>query len=79
MTRGKLTAEDIDWLEQRISAAVEPVVPRPGFVRDAKQALLREAAAHDSDGPTWVVAAYWLAGVAAIVLAVVALLRRRTG
>jgi hypothetical protein len=77
MTRGKLTAEDIDWLERRINAAVEPVAPRPGFVRDAKQALLRQAVEQGAGGPTWVVAAYWLVGVAAILLAVVALLRRR--
>lgn len=36
----KLTPEDIAWLERQLSAAVEPVAPRPEFVVRAKQELM---------------------------------------
>ncbi|HEY3291691.1 MAG TPA: hypothetical protein VGK87_16280 [Anaerolineae bacterium] len=37
--RSKLTPDDIQWLEHRLSRALEPVEPRPAFVHDAKEAL----------------------------------------
>ena len=37
--RSKLTAEDVVWLEDRLSIALAPVEPRPAFVHDAKEAL----------------------------------------
>jgi hypothetical protein len=38
--KSKLTSEDVEWLEQRLSTAMSPVEPRAEFVHDAKQALL---------------------------------------
>jgi hypothetical protein len=38
--KSKLTSEDVEWLEQRLSTAMSPVEPRAKFVHDAKQALL---------------------------------------
>lgn len=38
--KSKLTSEDVEWLEQRLSTAMSPVQPRAEFVHDAKQALL---------------------------------------
>lgn len=48
----KLTPEDIIWLEQRLSAAVAPVAPRPEFVRRAKQELMNAPASHPL--PRWI-------------------------
>ncbi len=36
----KLTPEDVAWLERRLSDAIEPITPRPEFVRRAKQELM---------------------------------------
>lgn len=38
--KSKLTSEDVEWLEQRLSTAMSPVEPRAEFVHDAKRALL---------------------------------------
>jgi hypothetical protein len=38
--KSKLTSEDVEWLEQRLSSAMSPVEPRAEFVHDAKRALL---------------------------------------
>ncbi len=37
----KLTAEDMTWLEDRLSAVSEPVNPRPEFVNRARNELMR--------------------------------------
>ncbi len=76
MTRAKLTAEDIDWLERRIHAAVGPVSPRPQFVNDAKAALLREAAQGETRRLAWWPAAYFMVCLAGLLLVVVAARRR---
>ena len=77
MTRAKLTAEDIDWLERSIHAAVGSVAPRPQFVHDAKAALLREAAVEERRAPAWLPAAYFLACLAGLMLIVLAVRRRQ--
>lgn len=41
--RSKLTVDDVEWLENRLSRALEPVEPRPAFVHDAKEALFNGA------------------------------------
>lgn len=38
-----LTPDDILWLENRIGAAVQPVMPREDFVRAARQRVLNAA------------------------------------
>jgi hypothetical protein len=57
--RSKLTAEDVAWLEERLSAAMVPVTPRAAFVNDAKRALLStmpgdECGDEDGGGFRWV-------------------------
>lgn len=79
MTRAKLTAEDIDWLERRIQAAVGPVSPRPQFVHDAKAALLREAAQEGARRLSWWPAAWFMACLAGLLLIAVAVRRRWLG
>ena len=75
MTRAKLTAEDIDWLERRINAAVSSVSPRPQFVNDAKAALLREAAQRERPRLAWWPAAYFMVCLAGLLLIAVAVRR----
>lgn len=75
MRRAKLTAEDIEWLERRINAAVSSVSPRPQFVDDARAALLREAAQREMHRLTWWPAAYFMVCLAGLLL--IALVVRR--
>jgi len=75
MTRAKLTAEDIDWLERRINAAVGSVSPRPQFVNDARAALLREAAQREMPWLAWWPAAYFMVCLAGLLLIAVAVRR----
>ncbi len=75
MTRAKLTAEDIDWLERRINAAVGSVSPRPQFVNDAKAALLHEAAQGETRRLAWWPAAYFMACLAGLLLIALAVRR----
>lgn len=49
--RSKLTAEDVAWLERRLSTAMVPVAPRAEFVNDAKRALLNSAPDELDDEP----------------------------
>lgn len=44
-----LTPEDIAWLEERIGWAVQPVLPREDFVRNARARVI--AAAHEPPDP----------------------------
>ncbi len=37
----KLTAEDMTWLEDRLSAISEPVNPRPEFINRARNELMQ--------------------------------------
>ncbi|MGQ9903586.1 MAG: hypothetical protein ACUVRU_04420 [Anaerolineae bacterium] len=79
MRRAKLTAEDIEWLERRINAAVSSVSPRPQFVDNARARLMREAAQQQVQRLKWWPAAYlmvYLAGLLLIALAVRRQLRR---
>ncbi len=75
MTRAKLTAEDIDWLERRIRSAVGPVAPRPQFVSNARAALLREAAQREMSWLAWWPAAYFMVCLAGLLLIAVAVRR----
>lgn len=40
MTTSKLTPEDIIWLEDKLSDAIDPVSPRPEFVDRARAELM---------------------------------------
>lgn len=40
MTTSKLTQEDIEWLEGRLSNAIDPVMPRPEFIDRAREELM---------------------------------------
>jgi hypothetical protein len=76
--RSKLTVEDVEWLEHRLSAAIVPVMPRAEFIHDAKLALLNgSSSADDTARPSYipVISAVLLAIAAVLLIAAVA--RRR--
>jgi hypothetical protein len=75
--RAKLTEEDVSWLEQRLSAAMVPVVPRAAFVHDAKQALLSEpACGESSQRAAWAPAILLALAAVAVAMFATAMLRR---
>lgn len=74
----KLTPEDVTWLEQRLSDAIEPVAPRPEFVRRAKQELMGLPPVRSQ--PSWVKPSILAAVVLSLLSLIAALfyLRRRS-
>ena len=76
--RAKLTPEDVEWLEQRLSAAMVPVTPRAEFIHHAKNALLGAALdEEDSKRLTWLPMVSFALIVISVVLLIAAILRRR--
>lgn len=68
MTTSKLTQEDIAWLEDKLSSAIDPVAPRPEFVDRAREELMNLPA--QPALPAWVNPA----ALAAVALSLVALI-----
>ncbi len=80
--KSKLTDEDVEWLEHRLSLAMAPVQPRAEFVHDAKRALLTlspdEAAGDEGEAGWQSLLSVGLLGLAlALFLVVIARYRAR--
>ena len=79
--RSKLTTEDVEWLEHRLSAAMVPVMPRAAFVHDAKEALLNGSSdADELTDPSYlpVISAVLLAIATVLLIATIVRRRRKT-
>jgi hypothetical protein len=78
--KSKLTSEDVEWLEQRLSTAMSPVEPRAEFVHDAKRALLTLSSDEDDQRSSALLPALsaMLIGFG-LALLIVAILRRPRG
>ena len=78
--KSKLTSEDVEWLERRLSTAMSPVQPRAEFVHDAKQALLTlPPDDEDQRGSVWMQALSAMLIGFGLALLIMAILRRNRG
>ncbi len=75
--KSKLTSEDVEWLERRLSTAMEPVQPRAEFVHDAKRALLTLPPDEDGEGSDWLPAVSAVLIGVGLALLIAAIVRRR--